>query len=187
MAVPQQSGAPRSRVSLNGRWERHVDGALLDHVDVPSSLRPSGFYRLKRTIPLPKLSAGQRAFIHFEAINFHGRVFVNGAELGTTIPYVPHEFDFTRQAREGTNTIEVAVADLCAEPGGAGADEVWLGVNPGWEAYGGIIRDAFVELRPSAFLDNLRFVYRLGPQYQNAQCRITSWISAASAASGRCE
>ncbi|PYT32595.1 MAG: hypothetical protein DMG57_01260 [Acidobacteria bacterium] len=188
VAAPQTPGAPRSRVSLNGRWERHVNGALLDYVDVPSSLRPSGFYRLKRTILLPKLLAGQRAFVRFEAINFHGRVFVNDAELGTTIPYVPHEFDFTRHAREGTNTVDVDVADLLAEPGGAGADEVWLGVNPGWEAYGGIIRDAFVELRPSAFLDNLRFVYRLGPQDQNAQCRVTAWISAAaSAASGRCE
>jgi len=38
-AAQQTPAAPRSRVSLNGRWERHVNGALLDYVDVPSSLR----------------------------------------------------------------------------------------------------------------------------------------------------
>jgi len=187
LAAPAETAAARSRVSLNGTWERYVNGVLLDRVEVPSSLRPSGFYRLQRTFLLPKLTANQRAFVHFEAINYHGRIFVNGAELGVTIPYVPHEFDFTSHAREGTNTVEVAIADLCAEPGGAGADEVWLGVNPGWEAYGGIIRDAWVELRPTAFLDNVRFVYRLGPEYRNAKCRVTAWISSTSQGSGRCE
>src|SRR5439155_9433946 len=192
LASPQEVHAPaassRSQVSLSGTWQRYVLGAAVDTVEVPSSLRPSGYYQLRRSFVIPKPGPAQRVIAHFDAVNFHGRVFVNKTEAGTTLPYVPAEFDITKLVREGTNTMEVAIADLLAEPGGAGADEVWLGVNPGWEAYGGIIRDAFVELRPSAFLDNLRFVYRLGPQDQNAQCRVTAWISAAaSAASGRCE
>src|SRR5690349_5025532 len=87
----------RSRVDLNGDWERHINGVLFDLFRVPSSRRPLGYYRLKRTFLLPKLSPHQRAILHFEAITYHGRVFVNGTELGTMGPYVPYEFDFTTQ------------------------------------------------------------------------------------------
>ncbi len=137
----------RSRVDLSGTWERHVNGKLFDVIQVPSSQRPLGFYHLKREFLLPALSGSERAILHFEAITFHGRVFVNGAELGAMGPYIPYEFEFTKHAQEGRNRVEVAIADFVPEPGGAGKDEIALGVNPGWEAYGGIIRDVYVELR----------------------------------------
>jgi hypothetical protein len=187
LGTPAEAAVARSRVSLNGIWERRMNGVLVDRVDVPSSLRPSGFYRLERTFLLPKLAANQRAFVHFEAINYHGRVFVNAKELGETLLFVPAEFDFTAHAREGVNNVAVDLADLCSEPGGAGADEVWLGINPGWEGYGGIIRETWIDVRPAAFLENARFVYRLGKDYSSASCRITAWVSAASAISARCE
>jgi hypothetical protein len=75
----------RTTVDLNGDWERHVHGKLVDIVAVPSSLRPSGLYRLRRTFLLPRLAKNERAILHFDAINYHGRVFLNGHELGTTI------------------------------------------------------------------------------------------------------
>jgi hypothetical protein len=195
VAIPAAAASPapagqtelRSRVSLNGVWDRRMNEVLMDRVAVPSSLRPSGFYRLDRTFLLPRLAANQRAFAHFEAVNYHGRVFVNQQQLGETLLFVPAEFDFTAHAKEGVNHIAVDVADLCAEPEGAGADEVWLGVNPGWEGYGGIIRDAWIEVRPAVFLENARFFYRLGTGYRDATCRVTVWISATAAASGRCE
>ena len=187
LAAPAATATGRARVDLNGMWERRVNGALIDHVPVPSSLRPSGFYRLERTFLLPKLGANQRAYVNFEAVNYHGRVFVNGHELGETLLFVPAEFDFTAHAKDGVNRVSVDIADLCAEPGGAGADEVWLGVNPGWEGYGGIIRDAWVEVRPAAFVENVRFVHHLTPDYRSAACRVTAWVSAASPASVSCE
>ena len=112
----------RVRISLAGAWDRSFGGALVDRVEVPSSLRPSGFYRLERSIALPKPGPSQRAFAHFEAINFHSRLACNGGELGTTIPYVPHEFEITRHIKEGGNLIQVSIADLCPDPAGAGAD-----------------------------------------------------------------
>jgi len=36
-------------------------------------------------------------------------------------------------------SISVTISDLTPDPTGAGKDELALGVNPGWEAYGGII------------------------------------------------
>src|SRR5208337_1321721 len=187
-SAPSESGAgTRSRVDLNGQWERRFDGELYDLVEVPSSLRPSGYYQLRREFLLPELSQHQRAMLHFEAITYFARVAVNGTELGTMGPYVPYEFDFTRQAKKGTNTVEVAIADLTTDPSGAGKDELALGVNPGWEAYGGIIRDVYVEVRPAAFIDNVRFGYKLNADYTQAACRAQVMVSSLTETSGNVE
>lgn len=181
------AGGQRSRVSLNGDWERHVNGALFDLFRVPSSRRPLGYYRLKRSFLLPKLSPHRRAFLRFEAITYHGRVFVNNSELGTMGPYVPYEFDFTTHAKEGSNQVEVAIADLIPDPGGAGKDEIELGLNPGWEGYGGIVRDVYVEMRPAAFIDNLRFSYKLNGDYTAATCAVELHLSSSIETSGHLE
>ncbi|HMD87267.1 MAG TPA: glycoside hydrolase family 2 TIM barrel-domain containing protein [Terriglobia bacterium] len=187
-ASPSESGAgTRSRVDLNGQWERRFDGELYDLVEVPSSLRPSGYYQLRREFLLPELSPHQRAILHFEAITYFARVSVNGKELGTMGPYVPYEFDFTRQAKKGTNTVEVAIADLTPDPSGAGKDELALGVSPGWEAYGGIIRDVYVEVRPATFIDNVRFGYKLNADYTQAACRAQVKVSSLAETSGDIE
>jgi hypothetical protein len=187
-SAPSESAAgTRSRVDLNGHWERRIAGELYDIVEVPSSLRPSGYYQLRREFLLPALSPHQRAVLHFDAITYFGRVAVNGAELGTMGPYVPYEFDCTPQAREGTNTVEVAIADLTPDPSGAGKDELALGVNPGWEAYGGIIRDVYLEVRPAAFIDNVRFGYKLNADYTQAACRAQVMASSLTETSGNIE
>jgi beta-glucuronidase len=174
----------RSRVSLNGTWEKHINGVYAESIEVPSSQHPSGTYQLKRTFLLPQLAPGERAILHFEAIAYFGRAFINGVELGTLGPYTPHEFDATRHLRAGKNEVAVAITDLASEPGGAGRDEIELGVNFGWEAYGGIIRDVYLETRPAVFVDNVRFSYSLSPDYQTASCRPTVFVSSAVATSG---
>jgi Glycosyl hydrolases family 2, TIM barrel domain/Glycosyl hydrolases family 2/Glycosyl hydrolases family 2, sugar binding domain len=185
--VGQLGGAQRSRVDLNGDWERHVNGALFDRFRVPSSRRPLGHYRLKRNFLLPRLSPNHRAILRFDAITYHARVFVNGAELGVMGPYVPYEFDFTGQAKEGSNRIEVDIADLIPDANGAGKDEIELGLNPGWEGYGGIIRDVYVELRPAAFIDNIRFGYKLNNDYTKATCLAELHLSSSTETSGQLE
>ncbi len=187
-AEPSENpNSARSRVDLNGQWERRVGGELYDIVPVPSSLRPSGFYQLSREFLLPELSPHQRAILHFDAITYFARVSVNGAELGTMGPYVPYEFDGTRQCRKGANTVQVAIADLTPDPSGAGKDELALGVNPGWEAYGGIIRDVYLEVRPAAFIDNVRFGYKLNSDYTLASCRTQVMVSSPEKSSGNVE
>jgi len=118
----------RTVVDLNGDWERYIHGKLFDVISVPSSLRPSGSYRLQRTFLLPRLSSGQRAFVHFDAITYYGKVSVNGRELGSMIPYLPHEFECTQQTVEGRNTIEVEIVDAHADQGEAGADADGAGI-----------------------------------------------------------
>ncbi len=184
---PPMAAASRSRVDLAGSWERHVNGKLLDVIPVPSSQRPSGFYHLKREFLLPAFSNRQRAVVHFDAVTYYGRVFVNGTELGTMIPYVPFDFEFTKQAKEGRNRVEVAIADLHPDPSGAGQDEIALGVNPGWEAYGGIIRDVYVEIRPGAYIENVQFGYQLNEGYKQAGCRARVYVSSSVATTGQLE
>lgn len=101
----------RTVVDLNGEWDRYIHRKLFDRVVVPSSLRPSGTYRLQRTFLLPHLTKGARAILHFEAITYFGRVFLNGTELGNLIPYLPHEFECATRAAEGRNTIEVEIVN----------------------------------------------------------------------------
>jgi beta-glucuronidase len=174
-------------VDLGGAWERRVNGKFFDVITVPSSQRPLGFYHLKREFLLPALSGGERAILHFEGITYHGRVFVNDAELGTMGPYIPYELEFTEQAKEGRNSLVVAIADLVPEPSGAGKDEIALGVNPGWEAYGGIIRDTYVELRPAAHITNVQLGYVLSQGYTKAVCRARIFVNSSAPASGEVE
>src|SRR2546422_2159452 len=182
---PEPRRDSRSRVNLNGVWQRYLYGSFYDVIEVPSSQKPLGYYQLRRNFLLPPLSENERAILHFEAVTYHGRVFVNGTELGTMSPYVPYEFDATRHVRPGNNSLEVAIADLTPEPSGAGRDEIELGINPGWEAYGGIIRDVYLEIRPAAFIDTVRFAYDFAPNYTKAMCRVTLFLSSSAAGQGK--
>jgi|KBSSwiStaDraftv2_1062776.scaffolds.fasta_scaffold04598_10 beta-glucuronidase len=177
----------RTTVDLNGDWERHVHGKLVDIVAVPSSLRPSGLYRLRRTFLLPRLAKNERAILHFDAINYHGRVFLNGHELGTTIPFVPHEFDGTAQVTERQNILEIQIADALSEPDGTGKDEIAFTAPGGWEPYGGIIRDVFVERRPAIFIENVRFGYQFSGDLENASCVAQVFVSSTEIVSAECE
>jgi hypothetical protein len=178
------TAASRSRLPLNGEWERRFSGKPYETVVVPFSRRPSGYYSLNRNLALPRLATGQRVFVHFEAITYWGRVTINGKSLGTMGPYVPYEFEFTSVAKEGDNAIQVEIADLVPLPDGSGKSEIALGVNPGWEAYGGIIRDVWAEIRPASFIDNVRLAYTLGNEYRTCNARPRTMVQSTEASSG---
>jgi hypothetical protein len=183
--LSDQPHSSRSQVTLNGTWQRYLYGTPYDVVEVPSSQRPLGYYQLKRDFVVPALTSNQRALLHFDAITYHGRVLVNDIDIGTMIPYVPHEFDVTRHLRPGNNNLMVAIADLTPATDGAGRDEIEIGINPGWEAYGGIIRDVYLEIRPAAFVDNARLAYDLEPGFAKATCKVTVFLSSSLAAEGK--
>jgi len=180
------SSINRTRIPLNGLWERRIGDALYDTVIVPSSLRPSGNYVLNRSFVLPPLTRTKRVFVHFEALAFWGRVAVNGREVGTTSgPYIPAEFECTNLARERRNEIQVHIVDLAPLPDGSGTAEVILGHNPGWEASGGLIRDAWVEIRPASFVTNVRFAYTLGSNLSTCNGQPQVHVSSAESCQGQ--
>ena len=179
--------ASRKPVSLNGAWDLLVGGKFRDVIAVPSSRHPSGIYSLKRSFVMPRLAKGERAFLHVEAITYCGKLAVNGKQLGILGPYVPYEFEFTDIAREGSNDVELEIADLVPFPDGTGKDEIALGVNPGWECYGGIIRDVWAEIRPTAFVENVRLAYQLSKGYQSVVLQPRVIVSSLGPSSGEVE
>ena len=185
MQATRVSNPTRSVVDLNGDWERHVHGKVVDVVRVPSSLRPSGEYTLRRNLLLPRLKPDQRAFLRFNAVNYYSRVSLNGKQLGTTIPYVPQEFDCTEQAKEGSNVVELLMVDAGAN--GEGKQHVLYGTPGGWESYGGIIREAYVEIRPATFIENVKLGYRFNGGYDKASCMAQVWVSSVEAGEAECE
>jgi beta-glucuronidase len=182
---PAGVSSPSSRpcIPLKGDWEHHVDGKFYDTAKVPSSRRPSGFYSLNRQFVLPQLGRGDRAFVHFEAIAYWGRVSLNGRTLGTMGPYVPFEFEFTEAAKVGANEIAVEIADLVPFADGTAKAEIELGIHSGFEAYGGIVRDVWVEMRPASFVENVRLAYELSRDYR--ACNVRPRVTVSSAESTR--
>jgi len=172
------SPSSRPRIPLSGDWEHRVEGKSYDTAKVPSSRRPSGFYSLNRQFVLPQLGRGERAFVHFEAIAFWGRGSLNGRALGTMGPYVPFEFEFTGAAKVGANEIAVEIADLVPFADGTAKAEIELGVHSGFEAYGGIVRDVWVELRPASFVENVRLAYELSRDYR--ACKVLPRVTVSS-------
>ena len=122
----------RARIDLNGAWDQSIDGHFVRTVQVPSSTHPLGRYDLSREFVLPRLAPDEHAILHFEAVALFARAFSNGTELGSLLPYVPHEFDISGAVRERSNTIRLNISDLTPGADGAGADEIALGINPGW-------------------------------------------------------
>jgi beta-galactosidase/beta-glucuronidase len=80
---------------------------------------------------------------------------------------------FSGMVHEGENLIEVTVFDLVPGPDGQGKDDLAIGVNPGWEAYGGIILEVWIEFRPDVFIGNLRLAYELNADFSRAVCKLT--------------
>jgi hypothetical protein len=188
-AVPAQPSpvSARARIDLNGTWHQSISGNLIRSVQVPSSNRPIGNYDLAREMVLPQLGPGEYAFLRFEGIAYFGRVFFNDTELGSMMPYVPHEFDVSNVAKRRANTIRVRLSDLIPESDGSGSPEIALGINPGWEGYGGIIRDVWLELRPPTFIENARLTYKLDADRSFARCVLRIFLQSRAGTTGRAE
>ena len=179
------ASSSRKHITLNGEWKRYVGGRPWDIVTVPSSLRPSGFYSLKRDFVLSGLSARERAFLHFEGITYCGKLSMNGGQLGVLGPYVPYEFEVTDFVRNAKNEVEVQIADLVPWPDSTGKYELAIGVNQGWEAYSGIIRDAWLEIRPASFVENVRLAYQLDANLQSVTLQPRVIVASRDACSGK--
>lgn len=184
-SAPARFSQDRSRIDLAGLWDRYITGTLYDRIEVPSSLHLFGSYELRRQVFLPSLGMVKRAILCLEAITYRAHIRVNSTHVGVMGPYTPYEFDVTDHIKSGMNEISVTIFDLQSETDGAGKDEIELGVNLGWEAYGGIIRDIFIETRPNVYIENVRIAYDLTKSLDTANCTATVFLSAAATGRGK--
>ena len=116
--------------SLNGVWEFHIDAKGEHHqpADVPwdrnivvpfspetnaSGIGHPGFYSVVlylRHIVVPEIPAGERLLLHFEAVDYRARVWVNGAKVCEHRGgYTPFSVDITPFLGDASQPQEIIV------------------------------------------------------------------------------
>lgn len=142
--------------SLNGIWMRRIgEGAELEQA-VPYSTLPVGRSVCKRNFSVEK--DHKRIFLKFDGITYHAWVNLNGKLLGDMLPYCEYEFEITEQVIEGENTLSVEIEDL----------NLSFGPTPGWENFGGIIRDVTLIYRDENYISDVFFKSVLTNDYKDA-------------------
>ena len=89
---------------------------------------------------------GQRQFIHFGAVNYAAKVYLNGRLLGTHEGgFTPFQFEVTGRLRAGKNKLIVKVDNRRV------ADGI-PALNFDWWNYGGITRDVSLIVTPQSYI-----------------------------------
>ena len=142
--------------SLNGTWSRCVGCGAPQDIRVPYSTRPVGRSTCRRAFTPSKPYT--RLFLRFDGITYHAAVILNGERLGEMLPYCEYEFEITDTVREGENLLEVELEDL----------NLPFGPTPGWENFGGIIRDVSLIYRDENYISDVFFRSELQNDYRDA-------------------
>ncbi|MEX0612221.1 MAG: sugar-binding domain-containing protein [Pirellulales bacterium] len=127
---PRPQMVRESWVNLNGFWQYAIrpqdegrpakwDGKILVPFAVESALsgvkkpvKPEERLWYRRTFAPPALSDDQQLLLHFGAVDWECRVWVNGQQVGQHKGgYDPFTFDITVALRQGDNELVVAVSD----------------------------------------------------------------------------
>lgn len=145
--------------SLNGWWDYRVGKGAFTRKKVPFSTLPVGKSEcVLRFSPIEHPNA-PRAFLVFDGITYEAKVTLNGVELGTMLAYSEYRYDVTDILRE-ENILSVEISDI---------DPVF-GPSEGWENYGGIIRDVYMEYTGERYVKSTLWHSELNADYTAADC-----------------
>ncbi len=86
----------------------------------------------------------------------------NGKALGEMLPCCEYEFEITEHIIEGENTLSVELEDL----------NLCFGPTPGWENFGGIIRDVSLIYRDDNYISDVFFKTDLCNEYKDAEVSV---------------
>ena len=141
----------------------HTWGVMADYADYEGV----GWYR--RAVTMPAEAADAHIRLRFEAVFYLARVWLNGSYLGEHEGgYTPFEFDVTGIAEPGAENIIVVRVDNIRT-----MDRIPAILREGWSFdwwnYGGIVRDAALEITSRAYIARQRIV---------AVPHITAWDEA---------
>jgi hypothetical protein len=130
---PRPDACRQNWVTLNGQWQFEIDDQdngdarglmsgkdLSSSITVPfcpeSKLSGIGNYGImkhtwyRRKFQVPPAMQGKRVRLHFGAVDYQARVWVNGHLVGShTGGSVPFDFDVTRLLQDGDNDLVVSV------------------------------------------------------------------------------
>ena len=153
------------RLSLHGQWRRTIAGALADFVAVPGSYRPVGECDLERAFTLPPdwRDRPGRYFLCTDGVLTTARFTVNGEAIGEAGPWTSYRFELSPGLLRAENTLRANVRDI-VEP---------IGPVTGRRFDGGLIRDIYLERRPSAWIAGVSFRALLNDSCTAADCVVT--------------
>ena len=217
MMLPVLLGAQgRTDVPLNGEWTFALDpvrsgelegwfrkdfsSAKFDKVVVPHCFsvdKRYEFYTGKawyfRRFPGVAEPTGMRQFLHFDAVFYKARIWLNGTLTGTHEGgYTPFELDVTgRLEKENILAVEVDNSwDTTTIPGaktpGAYESRNAAQLYP-WINYGGITRPVHLLSRPDVFVRRMKIVTEPDLKTGKALVRITAQLANLSASAARPE
>lgn len=164
------------KISLDGKWQFAVDTANVftsenvfstakwRDADVPSSWQAQfedlrdyqGVAWYKKEFELERFNNNEKVLIHFEAVDYLARIFVNGKEAGSHEGgYTPFELDITDLIKEGANELLVRVMDpVETEEGTDGISNFNIphGKQNWYVQNSGIWRSAFLLIKPEHYI-----------------------------------
>lgn len=91
---------------------------------------------------------GERLFLHFGAVSYRCRIYLNGQEIGR------HEGGFTPFQMEVTNAVKAAGNFLVVEANNTRTKDAMPAMAFDWWNYGGITRDVFLIKTPAVFIED---------------------------------
>ena len=147
--------------SLNGWWDYRVGKGAFTRKKVPFSALPVGKSEcVLRFSPIPHDNS-PRAFLVFDGITYAAKVTLNGTYLGEMLAYSEYRFDVT-DILQAENVLSVEISDI---------DPVF-GPSEGWENYGGIIRDVYMEYTGKRYVKSTLWHGELNEDYSAADCTL---------------
>lgn len=185
-------------INLNGVWSFEVDNSksgeereyykrseLNGEIIVPfcpeSSLSGVGctdfmecvWYR--RNIEIPPEWKGKRILLHFGAVDYHAKVYINGTMAGEHRGgYTPFSFDITEYLKESGNYITVCVYDDVRshnQPAGKQSSRLYS-YECSYTRTTGIWQTVWAEPVESGYIENIRVTTDISQPAAAVQCRI---------------
>lgn len=154
----------REQVSLNGLWDWYILEGKKKKIKVPSSYLCVGETTFERTFQI-NLLRNRRVILRFEGIAYEGIVYVNENYIGNMLPYSRYDFDITEYINQGENKIRVNIKDINAS----------YGPSDGWENYGGIIWDVYLDIRNNVYISDYLILTDFTDNYKKARCLLKVW------------
>jgi len=150
----------RERVYLNGFWDYKIGNGEYSKKQVPFSVLTVGKSECKRFFDKP--NCGERYFLVFEGITYAADVYLNGVHLGYMRAYGEYKFEITSILKDRNNEVVVELEDI----------NVDFGPSEGWENYGGIIRDVYIECCGRYVIGDAFFYNDVDVIKKSARCNI---------------
>jgi beta-glucuronidase len=153
----------RERLSLCGEWKYRVNGGAETIKIVPFSALCTGKSHCTKIFDLTRNNTGAgRALLVFEGITYRADIVLNGKKIGVMLPFCPYVFDITALLREKGNVLELDLTDM----------NLPFGPSEGWENYGGIIRDVYLEFVSDVWIGNVFWRTKFNKTFDSTEASV---------------